>query len=115
MADLELPMPLPNSPNFTKVEETLGKPEVSKRDVNNMVTEMAHAMLRVAREGNDQFLHQVAANMHMVGEAHSQGEYQGGSVCDECGMGDSPWPCWHWLQAAYTGIEWLAKRAGVQL
>lgn len=142
MADLELPMPLPPSghaevdrdvtqtsavtPKSTvtngsvTVESGVTEPDEMPpppdRDVNNMVTDMAHAMMRAAREGDDQFLYQVATHMHMIGKAHTQGTgYNSESVCEECGLGDTSWPCWPWLQAAYTGIEWLAKQAGVRL
>jgi hypothetical protein len=132
VADLELPMPL----DLPKVEETspkLGKghaevdravtdelpvtvpqQNVSERDINNLVTEMAAIMHRSAVAEGDAFLEQVAVNLSLVGEAHSQGEYHGGSVCQECGMGDTAWPCWHWLQAVYTGVEWLYRQAGIQ-
>lgn len=85
-----------------------------ERDVNNLVTEMAEIMLRTANAEGDDFLVQVAHTMALVGESHSQGEYHGGSVCGECGLGDTSWPCWNWLQACYTGVEWLWQRAGLR-
>lgn len=107
MTTTDGPLALPLPDEGTQLASTS---ESGEKNPSNLLTEIAGI---IAANAQSAFERQVAHHMKTIGESHHQTEYHDAGVCAECGLGDTPWPCWTWLQAMYTGVEWLYLKAGV--
>lgn len=87
-----------------------GSPIVSH---TGLLGEVAAVMMRVAKSEGDFFMHAVGQHLLDLASTHCPNKHEWG-CCDQCGMGDSPWPCGDWMQGLLVGVSWLYKRAGLE-
>lgn len=88
-----------------------GRPVV---DNTGLLGEIAQLMMRTSHDERDSFTNTLGVHLIEVAKAHSLNDHEWG-CCNQCGYGDSPWPCADWLMGLTVAVSWLYKRAGLKL